>query len=241
MIPAPKLGLRYWLALCSASVLGANLGDVLSRELELGYWRGLPVLAALFGGVALAARFAPRSTAWYWLAIILVRAAATNLSDWQILTPSEPPAVRSALSFPIVIMTWSIALACLALRDRGVTQDGVRTRADLWFWTTMLVAGTLGTAIGDWLGFRSGLQLSGATVLSTVTLVAALMGLSGPAHQGAITFWLIVVFVRTWGTNLGDLQADIIGLWQSTAVAAALTAIVLYVWGPRSQTQAVPT
>ena len=154
MNSAPTLGVRYWVVLCFASALGANLGDVLSRNLGLGYWRGLPVLAALFGCVVLAARFAPRPTAWYWLAIVLVRAAATNLSDLQILTGGEPPTVRSPLAFPIVIVTWSIALACLASQDRGRGEDGSRTGTDLLFWASMLVAGTVGTATGDWLGSK---------------------------------------------------------------------------------------
>lgn len=241
MISAPTLGLPYWVVLCFASVLGANLGDVLSRELGLGYWLGLPVLAMLLGSVALAARFAPKSTAWYWLAIVFVRAAATNISDLQILTPGEPPTVKSALSFPAVIVAWSIALAYLTLRDRGRSENESRTGTDLWFWTSMLVAGTVGTATGDWLGFRSGFGLPLALVLLTVMLVVAFLGLSGLTHQRAIAFWVLVVFVRNWGTNAGDLLADSIGLLQSAVVAAALTATILYRWESQKQIRLAST
>ena len=236
MICAPSLGRRYWVCLCLASVLGANLGDVISRELGLGYWRGLPVLAALFGCIALAARFSPRVTTWYWLAIILVRAAATNFSDWQVLNPGEPPTVKSPWSFPIVITAWGIALVVLAFCDRRRAADGPRIETDLWFWTTMLVAATLGTATGDWLAFRSGLQLTGAAMVSTITLVVAFVTLAGPAHRSAVAFWSTVFIVRTWTTNIGDWQADTIGLWLSTGIAATLTLAVICIWGPRLQT-----
>ncbi len=240
LIPAPPLGPRYWAVLCSASVLGANLGDVLSRELGLGYWRGLPVLAVLFGCVALVARFAPRTTAWYWLAIVLVRAAATNLSDLQILTPGEPPAVRSPWSFPVVIAAWAVALALLAYRDRGAGDDAPRGGGgDPWFWATMLVAGTLGTAVGDWLAFRSGLELPGAVALSTAVLAAALLTVSGAARRRGIVFWIVVACVRTWGTNVGDFLSDTVGLVQVTAAVAALTVLLLYFWRPGRPRDAV--
>ena len=235
MISAPTLGRRYWVALCLASVLGANLGDVISRELGLGYWRGLPLLAVLLGCIALAARALPRVTTWYWFAIILVRAAATNLSDWQVLNPGEPPTVRSSLSFPIVITVWGIALVVLALRDRSRVADGPRTTTDFWFWTTMLVAATLGTATGDWLAFASGLGLPDAVILSSVTLVIALIAIAGPAHRSAIAFWSIVFVVRTCTTNVGDWQADTIGLWQSTGIVAVLAVAIIGIWGPRLQ------
>jgi uncharacterized membrane-anchored protein len=235
MIPVPTLGPRYWVVFCFASVLGANLGDVLSRELELGYWRGLPVLAALFGCVVLMARVAPWSTIWYWLAIVLVRAAATNLSDLQILTAGVTPTVRSSLSFPIVIVIWGVVLACFASQDRGRAEGGSRTGGDLWFWASMLAAGTLGTAAGDGLAFESGLGLPVATALSTTVLVVALVALSGPARRRAPAFWVLVVFVRTWATNVGDFQADTVGLLRSTAVIAALMVVILLRWAPQGQ------
>ena len=105
----------------------------------------------------------------------------------------------------------------------------------------MLVAGTVGTATGDWLGFRSGLGLPLAAVLSTAMRAVAFLALSGPARQGAIAFWVLVVFVRNWGTNGGDLLADSIGLLQGTALSAALTAAMLYGWGPRRQTRPAET
>ena len=41
------LGPRYWAALSVASVFGATGGDVLSHDLGLGHWRGVPVLLLL--------------------------------------------------------------------------------------------------------------------------------------------------------------------------------------------------
>jgi uncharacterized membrane-anchored protein len=38
----PLLGLRYWTALCLASVFGANMGDFFAHNLGLGHVAGLP-------------------------------------------------------------------------------------------------------------------------------------------------------------------------------------------------------
>ena len=41
----PRLGLRFWAALCLASIFGANMGDFFAHDLGLGHVRGLPFLA----------------------------------------------------------------------------------------------------------------------------------------------------------------------------------------------------
>jgi hypothetical protein len=71
----PTLGPRYWSALCLASIFGANMGDFFARNLGLGHVSGLPFLAAAQAIVIVAERY-------YWLAIIIVRTAATNFADF---------------------------------------------------------------------------------------------------------------------------------------------------------------
>ena len=224
-IGVPAIGWRYWVMLCFASVLGADLGDLLSRELGLGYLRGLPLLGVVFGILIFGARRAPRSAAWYWLAIVIVRAAATNLADWQALNEGEQPSLRFDAAFPVIIGSWGILLILLAMRDRRSMENQIRSDTDLWFWVTMLAVGTLGTAIGDWLAFMSGLGLEGATMLTTVVLVVALAILAVKARGGVFAFWSLVLVVRTWGTNVGDLSTDTVGSWPTFGAATIATLI----------------
>ncbi len=70
------------MAILVASMCGANTGDFLSHNLHLGHWRGLAPLAAVFLLIVWAERRARIATeAYYWLAIIVLRTAATNLAD----------------------------------------------------------------------------------------------------------------------------------------------------------------
>ena len=56
-IHLPTLGLRYWVALCIASIFGANMGDFFARNIGLGHVAGLPFLAAALAIVMIAERF----------------------------------------------------------------------------------------------------------------------------------------------------------------------------------------
>ena len=77
----PLLGLRYWIALCLASVFGANMGDFFAHNMALGHVAGLPFLAIALALVFLLERFDRTAhEAFYWLAIVVVRTAATNLA-----------------------------------------------------------------------------------------------------------------------------------------------------------------
>jgi repeat uncharacterized protein DUF347 len=79
----PTLGPRYWGALCLASIFGANMGDFLARNLGLGHLAGLPFLAAALAIVIAAERFdRMRHQSYYWIAVIIVRTAATNFADF---------------------------------------------------------------------------------------------------------------------------------------------------------------
>ena len=78
----PAITARYWSAILAASMCGANTGDFLARNLHLGHTLGLLPLAVLFSVILWAERRAKLATeAYYWLAVIVLRTAATNLAD----------------------------------------------------------------------------------------------------------------------------------------------------------------
>ena len=73
---------RYWTAILAASMCGANTGDFVSRILGLGHTRGLLPLGLIFLAILWVERRSRVTTeAYYWLAIIVLRTAATNLAD----------------------------------------------------------------------------------------------------------------------------------------------------------------
>jgi len=78
----PPINARYWTAIVAASMCGANTGDFASHNLHLGHTRGLLPFALTFLAILLIETKSKRTTELhYWLAIIVLRTAATNLAD----------------------------------------------------------------------------------------------------------------------------------------------------------------
>jgi len=205
---APTDGLHFWTALCIASILGCNTGDYFARF--FGHLNGLPLLAVAFLAVLfLEQRDSGSSKAWYWIAIILVRTAATNLADWCAHGIGIAPAlgVLAALLAAVIV---SVNLR----RGAHRIVEGLPT-VDATYWLTMLIAGTLGTALGDFSSFKTGLGLGGASIVLSL-LVAGLVAVkSAGSPVLPLSYWLIVVAIRTAGTSVGDFFAHTVGLWQS--------------------------
>jgi uncharacterized membrane-anchored protein len=230
----PMLGARYWTALCLASIFGANMGDFFARNLGLGHVAGLPFLACAFAIVIIGERF-DRTVhqVYYWTAIIIVRTAATNFADfacgdlklprlWVIAALAAVLAVALAASWQLVWRQRS---------DKSQCVDNV-LRADTGYWTSMFIAGTLGTVIGDYCSHNLGLDDAGASLL-----LCPILGLLFViARNGLLKvlwfYWLTVVTVRAAGTAVGDLLAGrhMLGLPLSTLVTGMLFVALLAMW-----------
>jgi hypothetical protein len=227
----PALGPRYWSALCLASIFGANMGDFFARNLGLGHLAGLPFLAAALAIVIAAERFdRTRHQSYYWIAVIIVRTAATNFADFACGDMKLPRLwVMVALTIVLAAVVWlSWQFAWRRLADKA---DNV-LRADLGYWVCMFIAGTLGTVMGDFCSHNMGLDDGGASaLLSPLVAVLFLIGQRGPLRLLPF-YWLTVVAIRAAGTAVGDLVSGrhMLGLPLSTAVTGILFVALLAIW-----------
>ena len=72
----------YWFAMLAASALGTNVGDLWAEILFPGRIASLASLLCIcVRAVWYHRRAAARTEAGYWVAIVAMRAAATNLAD----------------------------------------------------------------------------------------------------------------------------------------------------------------
>jgi uncharacterized membrane-anchored protein len=236
----PALGPRYWTALCLASIFGANMGDLFARNLGLGHVNGLPFLAIALIVVVVAERFdRMRHQSYYWIAIIIVRTAATNFADFAAGDLKLPRVwVMAALTILLAAALWmSWRFAWRRLEDKSSNV----LRADLGYWASMFIAGTLGTVMGDFCSHNMGLHDGGAAMLlSPIVAVLFLIG-----QRGALLllpfYWLTVVAIRAAGTSVGDFISgrDMLGLPLSTAVTGALFVALLLIWRDSARSERV--
>ena len=159
----PPINARYWTAILAASMCGANTGDFVSRILGLGHTRGLLPLGLIFLAILWVERRSRVTTeAYYWFAIIVLRTAATNLADLG--THDLKLGYFLCMGLLVALM---VAMMLMD-RVRGIKPTGVAgpdgrwhslPATDISYWITMLAAGTLGTAAGDWVAEETPLGL----------------------------------------------------------------------------------
>jgi uncharacterized membrane-anchored protein len=205
----PALGPRFWTALCLASIFGANMGDFFARDVGLGHIKGVPFLAVAFALVLIAERFDRAAhEAWYWIAIVIVRTAATNLADFMCGDMKlSRPLVMAGLAVLLAIV---VTVAWLTWRSHKQTANDrpLVLRADTAYWVSMLVAGTLGTVMGDYFshnlrlgdgvgGYRQILlplpgKPSSLHIASTLSITAWSMRISRPHSRSVSPGHLLV-------------------------------------------------
>jgi uncharacterized membrane-anchored protein len=224
-----SLSLRFWSAILLASVFGTNMGDFVARSLHLGHVQGLPPLAILFALVLLAGRrpggFAEPA---FWVAIAVLRTGATNIADFA----NHQMHVSAALLVPVL----ALLMAVLALLDRRAMPDRGPALARLGtsYWSTMLVAGVLGTVAGD---AAEDLFGDGAACLVLALVLLPFIVLrSADRLPGTLFYWLTIALARTLGTAIGDTLADRDGLGLGVPLSTLLTFIafagLLLLWQP---------
>jgi uncharacterized membrane-anchored protein len=241
-IHLPTPGARYWAALCLASIFGANMGDFFARDVGLGHLAGLPFLALALAIVVVSERF-DRSVhqVYYWTAIIIVRTGATNFADFACGDLKLPrPFVIAGLAAILVLAV--LASWQLAWRRMSGKGEDATLRADLGYWVSMFIAGSLGTVIGDYCSHDLRLGDGGASLL----LVPVLALLFVVARNGLLRslpyYWVTIVAVRAAGTTVGDFVAgrNMLGLPLSTLVTGALFVALLALWTEPTASKMVP-
>jgi uncharacterized membrane-anchored protein len=227
----PVIDTRYWTAILAASMCGANTGDFASRILGLGHTRGLLPLGLIFLAIVWAERHSKVATeAYYWLAIIVLRTGATNLADLGThdLKLGYLLCMGGLAAFMVLMLLIDRARD---VRPMSVAGPDGRAHAlpatDTNYWITMLAAGTLGTAAGDWVAEETTLGLGYGSLMLVVVLIATWCVSDRFGEMAKPWYWLTIVAARTAGTTLGDLLASRRGLGLGLVVSTICTSLLL--------------
>ncbi len=224
----PALDARYWAAILAASLLGTTFGDFISNDLGLGFAGALLPL-----GIILAVIFyAEHTTKWatvafYWVAIVFTRTAATDLGDF--LARSLHLGYGSVSAVVAIVLT----IFLLAWRDPGsgsapipgaIARKALPT-TNARYWAGILMVSTFGTTLGDFVSDDLGLGFAKGSLVLGVVLGTVLVGELSTRRSNEARYWAVIAVVRTTGTVMGDFLSEGLGL--GFAAAAGLVGAVL--------------
>ncbi|MBP1807009.1 hypothetical protein [Rubellimicrobium aerolatum] len=222
-VPAVTLG--FWAIKVLATTFGETGGDTLSMTLDLGYLAATAIFGAILVGMIAwqmsADRFRPLL---YWGTIIASTTAGTTLADFATRSLGIGYLGGSTLLLASVLLSlggWRLAVGRISADD---IHD---RRSELWYWITITLSQTLGTALGDWLADTAGLGYVGAAAIFAVGLAGvATLHWRGFGDR-VLLFWAAFILTRPLGAAVGDFldkPLDHGGLDFSRPVASAVLA-----------------
>jgi uncharacterized membrane-anchored protein len=194
----------FWAVKILATTAGETGGDAVSMSLKLGYVAATLIFLGFFA-VTLIAQIAARRyhPLIYWLLVVATTLVGTTTSD-MIDRTFHLGYVRSSAMLLALVVAVLIAWRLSAGR---IESDKITTRRDeIFYWLTILVSNTLGTALGDFTADDTGLNLGfewgAALFLGLIALVAVIHFLKWAPQ--AVLFWAAYVLTRPLGATLGD-------------------------------------
>ncbi len=215
---APQATLMFWLVKICATTVGETGGDAVSMTLKAGYLVATLIFLGFFvvtmTGQVIARRYYPLS---YWLVVVATTTVGTTTSDFIDRTLHMGYVLSSAMLLALVIGV----LVVWRLTTGRIAADRITSRTDeVFYWLTILVSNTLGTALGD---FSSetipdlmgkiaqapaggwdpwGFELAAVVFAALIGLVAVLHLLK--LFPQAVLFWAAYILTRPLGATLGD-------------------------------------
>jgi uncharacterized membrane-anchored protein len=232
----PRVTLIFWIVKILATTVGETGGDALSMTLNLGYAVSTLIFLGFFI-VTLSAQVISRRyhPLFYWAVVVATTTVGTTTSDYIDRTLGMGYIKSSVMLFCgvlVVLIAWHYTTGRIAFEQ-------ITSRTDeTFYWVTILVANTLGTALGDFVATDTGLGFErGALVF------AGLIGLVALAYfftkiPRSILFWSAYVLTRPLGATLGDTLTKprteggfALGRIESSLViAVAMIVIVAITW-----------
>jgi len=238
----PAVTLAFWLVKILATTVGETGGDALSMTLNLGYLTSTLIFLGFFA-VTLTAQVASRRyhPVFYWLVVVATTTLGTTTSDYMDRTLGLGY-IKSSIALLAGVI---VVLAVWHFSTGRIEFQNVTTKTDeSFYWLTILVANTLGTALGDFTASDTGLGFErGALVFAGLIAIVAALHFFTRIPKSTL-FWAAYVLTRPLGATLGDTLTKPHGeggfefgrITSTLVIAAAM--VVLVAVTPLRKTQA---
>lgn len=242
----PQVTLMFWVIKIFATTLGETGGDAVTMTWNLGYAVGSLIFLGFFF-VTLAAQVASKRyhPFIYWAVVVATTTVGTTVSDYFDRTLELGYTKSSLILFSgvlVILFVWRLVMG-------RIEYENIRDRKDeVFYWVTILVSNTLGTALGDFTADDAGLGFErGALVF------AGLIAIVVAAHyftkiSDSVLFWAAYVLTRPLGATLGDTLTkppdeggfDLGRITSSLFIAAVMTVMIFLIYVKSEKARASP-
>jgi uncharacterized membrane-anchored protein len=230
-VPAVTLG--FWVIKILATTLGETGGDTVTMTLNWGYLAGSTLFAialvALVAAQISAKRFHP---VLYWATIVASTTFGTTLADFADRSLGIGYTGGSLLLLSLVL----ISLGIWRWSAGTVSVNTVSTpKVEGFYWATITLSQTLGTALGDWLADTGGIGYERGALVFSAGLVVVVALYFWTSVSRVTLFWVAFILTRPLGATLGDFLdkpvshggLDVSRPLASTVIAALIVAAII--------------
>jgi uncharacterized membrane-anchored protein len=243
----PQVTIAFWIIKILATTVGETGGDALSMTLNLGYAVSSLIFLAFFA-VTLSAQVASKRyhPFIYWAVVVATTTVGTTMSDYLDRTVGLGYIKSSIMLFCgvlLILFIWHRVMGRIEF-------ENITTRRDeIFYWVTILVANTLGTALGDFTADDAGLGFEGGALV-----FAGLLALVAAAHyftkiSDSILFWAAYVLTRPLGATLGDTLTkphdegglELSRIASSLVIAAVMVVLIILTYKRPRRTPNAPS
>ena len=225
----PALTLDFWAIKILATTLGETAGDALSMSMNLGYLLSTLIFAGIFF-IAVSAQIKAKQfhPILYWTTIIATTTVGTTLADFATRSLGIGYTGGSTLLFALLLASlgvWHKAIGSVSVSSVN------SSKAEIFYWITIMFSQTLGTALGDWTADTVGLGYLGAVLIFGVLLAGVVAAYYFTNLSRTLLFWAAFILTRPLGAVVGDfldkpLSAGGLALSRYSASATLIVIII---------------
>lgn len=239
----PQVTLMFWVIKICATTVGETGGDALSMTLQLGYAVSSLIFLAFFA-ITLTAQVVSKRyhPFFYWAVVVATTTVGTTMSDYLDRTLGLGYVKSSIMLLGgvlVILFIWHRVLGRVEFENITARKE------EIFYWVTILVSNTLGTALGDFVATDTGLgfELGALIFAGLIALVAAAHFLT--SIPKSVLFWAAYVLTRPLGATLGDTLTKphaeggfALGrITSSLVITAVMTVLIILTYG-RAQRRA---
>ena len=224
----PEVTLVFWIIKIAATTFGETGGDSVTMTLNWGYLIGTALFTSLLVVLVITQIFAKKFQPFlYWATIVASTTFGTAMADFAdrslgIGYPGGTTLLFTCLAAVLGLWYWS---------EGTISVNTVITpKVEAFYWISITLSQTLGTALGDWMADTGGLGYEGGALVFAAGL-AVIGGLYlWTDFSRVLLFWGAFILTRPLGATVGDFLDKPVshgGLAFSRPLASAVIAVFI--------------